>query len=111
MTQLMSVVRVVVVLTALLGTLISAQADAYQPLMEKTLDLLKQAQDAADPLPLLEQARSTLQNARNNKGGRKQDGLRAIDEAIDIIKGGGDPKGKISHAITMVKSGMSRGKS
>lgn len=111
MTQLISVTRIIALIVTLFGGLSLAHAEAYQPVMQETLDLLEQAKASPEPLPLLEKARTTLQGARNNKGGRKQDALKSIDEAIEIAKSGGDPKSKISHAITMVKSGISRGKS
>lgn len=111
MTQLISVVRVVVVLTALLSLLSPAHAGAYQPKMQAALDLLEQAKASPEPIPLLEQAKSNLQEAAHNKGGRRLDAIEAIDKAIEVAKSGADPTGKISHAITMVKSGISRGKS
>ena len=111
MAQRVSVVRLVTLIITVFSGLSLAHAEAYQPIMQETLDLLEQAKAAPEPLPLLQKARATLQSARNNKGGRKQDALKSIDEGIAIAQSGGDAKGKISHAITMVKSGISRGKS
>lgn len=86
---------------ALLGTL-----NAGEPRMEKSIQLLQQAQTAPNPVPLLEKAQEHLQNATGNKGGFKVSAIKTIKQAIKMSQKGGDAKAQISLAITQVQSGI-----
>lgn len=96
--------RLITILTitlALLGTL-----NAVEPRMEKSIQLLQQAQTAPNPVPLLEKAQEHLQNATGNKGGFKVSAIKTIKQAIKTTQKGGDAKAQISLAITQVQSGI-----
>jgi hypothetical protein len=86
---------------ALLGTL-----NAVEPRMEKSIELLQQAQTALNPVPLLEKARERLQNATGNKGGFKISAIKTIKQAIKTSQEGGDAKAQISLAITQIQAGI-----
>jgi len=87
-----------------------ALAEQAQPRMENATELLEKAKASKDPLPLLEKARENLKDAKHNKGGRRPEAIKAVDEAIDAVKSGGDPTSKITHAIAMVRAGMDKGR-
>lgn len=86
---------------ALLGTL-----NAVEPRMEKSIQLLQQAQTAPNPVPLLEKAQEHLQNATGNKGGFKVSAVKTIKQAIRTSQKGGDAKAQITLAITQIQAGI-----
>lgn len=86
---------------ALLGTL-----NAVEPRMEKSIQLLQQAQTAPNPVPLLEKAQEHLQNATGNKGGFKVSAVKTIKQAIKTSQKGGDAKAQITLAITQIQAGI-----
>jgi hypothetical protein len=87
----------------------AALADRPQPRMKEALALLEAARDSDKPKPLLEMAKTKLERGRGNKGGRRLDALEAVNDALDLVAKGKDPKAKITHAITMVKAAIENG--
>lgn len=88
--------------------------------IEQIIGLLRQAQDAQNPVPLLQKARAALKeydpvpdkfvghpgkNAGNRLGAHehKRQAMEAIADAIKIAKAGGDAKSKITHAVAMAR--------
>ena len=86
-----------------------ALADNPQPKMQAALSFLEQAKTSPEPIPLLQKARTEVQEARRNKGGRRGDIIETIDDAIATAQKGEDPSSKIIKAIAQVRSGMTRG--
>jgi hypothetical protein len=96
-------------------------ATAEAPKIEAVIDLLHEAKDSSEPVPLLQKAHKQLENFKAAPNGaaagigprrsagnaagaheHKQKALEAIKEAIETAKSGGDVKPKIEHAVAMV---------
>ncbi|HBJ85228.1 MAG TPA: hypothetical protein DDZ88_15415 [Verrucomicrobiales bacterium] len=83
------------------------------PQQRKALDELQAAKKAADPLPLLESAKTRITNAnKGNKGGDKGDVIDKIDEAIQELQAGNRSKmeQKINAAIANLHQGKDKSK-
>jgi hypothetical protein len=83
------------------------------PHQRKALDDLQAAKKAADPMPLLESAKSHITKApKGNKGGDKEDVIDKIDEAISELKAGDKIKmeSKINAAIANLHQGKDKSK-
>ena len=81
-----------------------------QPKMDAATELLQQARDSKEPLPLLEKAAAELKHAKHNKGGRRPEAIEQVDEAIALVKEGKDATAKITHALALVRAGMDHGR-
>lgn len=91
--------------------IVTAQAnEAIQPKMDAATELLQQARDSKEPLPLLEKAADELHHAKHNKGGRRPEAIQQVEEAIALVKDGKDATAKITHALALVRSGIDRGR-
>ncbi|MGV3663562.1 MAG: hypothetical protein ACO1TE_25555 [Prosthecobacter sp.] len=83
------------------------------PQQRKALDELQAAKKAADPLPLLESAKTRITKAnKGNKGGDKEDVIDKIDEAIKELQAGNKSKveQKINAAIANLHQGKDKSK-
>jgi len=83
------------------------------PQQRKALDELQAAKKAADPMPLLESAKTRITKApKGNKGGDKEDVIDKIDEAIEQLKAGNKSKmeQKINAAIANLHQGKDKSK-
>lgn len=98
--------RIIAVTCITFGILSPLSAADNQPRMEKAVELLQEAKKSPTPIGLLEKAKDHLQNATGNKGGRKVEAVKTINQAIKIAKQGGKPDKEINHAIALVKSGI-----
>ena len=91
---------------------------AEPPKIERVIELLHEAKDAKNPVPLLEKAHAALKdfnpappklagaklkNQANAKGAQehKEKAMEAISAAIKTAREGGDPTPKIEHAVAM----------
>jgi hypothetical protein len=101
-----------ILLTVALGlsTMPALADERIQPRMEAALDALQAAKTSKEPLPLLEKARNEVEHAKHNKGGRRPDAIKEIDEAIEQVKQGQSAEAKITHAIAMIHAGMDHGR-
>jgi hypothetical protein len=83
------------------------------PQQRKALDELQAAKKAADPLPLLESAKTRITKAnKGNKGGDKEDVIDKIEEAIQELQAGNRSKmeSKINAAIANLHQGKDKSK-
>ena len=89
---------------------VTSHAEREQPNMDKAIELLQKAKTEANPVPALEKAREHVKDAKHDKGGRRPEAVKEINEAIEIAKSGGKPEAKINHAISLVRSGEDHGR-
>jgi hypothetical protein len=95
----------VVCLTFAAFCLLSPACRADQPRMDKAIELLQEAKTVKNPVPLLEKAKTHVENATTNKGGRRVAAMRAIDEAIEAANKGARTGPKINKAIELLEEG------
>ena len=106
-----------VVASALLA-LLPGRTLAEPPKIEHVIELLHEAKDSSNPVPLLEKAHAALKEFNpapsketgakkkinaNREGAQehKHKAMEAIAEAIKTAKDGGDAKPKIEHAVAL----------
>lgn len=97
-------------ITLTFGLAITHANEAPQPRMDEATELLRQARESKEPLPLLEKAATELKHAKHNKGGRRPEAIAEVDEAIALVKEGKDATAKITHALALVRAGMDHGR-
>ena len=107
-----------VIIAASLLAFATTHVLAEPPKIEHVIDLLHEAKDAKDPVPLLEKAHEALKdfnpvpakdngakkkNSANKAGAQehKHKAMEAIADAIKTAKEGGDAKPKIEHAVAL----------
>lgn len=98
---------------AMLILTITTPALADLPQQRKALDELQAAKKAADPMPLLESAKTRITKAKKgNRDGDKEDVIAKIDEAIEQLKAGNRSKmeQKINAAIANLHQGKNSSK-
>ncbi len=92
------------------GTMPALAEERVQPKMDAALEALQRARTSKEPLPLLQKARNEVEHAKHNKGGRRPDAIKEIDDAIDLVKQGQSAEAKITYAIAMIRAGMDHGR-
>lgn len=79
---------------------------AEVPRMNKAIELLGEAKTSKDPVPLLEKAKTHVENTeRGNKGGRRYSSINKIEKAIAAVKKGKDAGALIDEAIVLLEEG------
>ena len=103
---------IVVVCLAFLSSMGFPQAalEEKQPKMEQALHDLQEAKTAAEPIPLLENAKKSLKQAKHNKRGFRLEADGPIDKAIEEAKTGNKEKmvQKIDAAIAEIHTAMAK---
>ena len=103
---------IVVICLAFLSStrFLQAAAEEKQPKMEQALHDLQEAKTAAEPIPLLENAKKSLKGAKHNKRGFRLEADGPIDKAIEEAKIGNKEKmvEKIDAAIAEVHTAMAK---
>lgn len=100
------ITRIITAVCLTLGALSPLNAADNQPRMEKAIELLQQARESPAPSGLLEKAKDHLQSATGNKGGKRVEAVKTINQAIKIANKGGRPVAEINRAIAQVRAGI-----
>src|SRR5260221_14663655 len=115
--------NILIIVMALLVAM-PAVTRAEPPKIEHIIELLQKAKDSDKPVPLLEEAHKILKefkpepngnkataagiHARHQAGNavaaeeHKHQAMKALNEAIEVAKNGGDAKSKIESAVAYV---------
>lgn len=79
---------------------------AEAPRMNKAIELLQEAKTSKQPVPLLEKAKTHVENTEHgNKGGRRYSSINKIEKAIAAEKNGKDAGALIDEAIVLLEEG------
>jgi hypothetical protein len=72
---------------------------------------LQAAKTADDPNPSLQEALKDMNKATNNAGGKKDEAITLVNEAVELAKNPDKTEmiAKIDHAIAELHAGMARG--
>lgn len=93
-----------------LPTNVQAIRPGTQPRVANAIEALETARGSKEPLPWLEKAAKLIRRGEKRINERRAEGAEAIDEAIELVKKGQDPKAKITHAIAVIRSAEDRRK-
>jgi len=93
------------------GSSALAGSEDASPNLKAAVESLQAAKAATDPGPNLQNAMKYMNRAANNAGGKKDEAIGLVNEAIQLAKDGKNTEmtDKIDHAIAALHMGMSRG--
>ena len=100
-----------VVCLSVAGSSALAGPEDASPNLKAAVESLQAAKAATDPGPSLQDAMKYLDKATNNAGGKKDEAIGLVNEAIQLAKDGKNTEmiDKIDHAIAVLHMAMSRG--
>jgi hypothetical protein len=85
------------------GTGLNALA-SHSPNLDAAIACLKDAKAADDPIPKLKESIKWLNRATNQKGGKKEEAIGLVNDAIALVQSGDKDAAteKIDHAIAEI---------
>jgi biopolymer transport protein ExbB/TolQ len=88
-----------------------AGPSSASPNLLAAMKALQAAKTADDPNPDLQEALKDLNKATNNAGGKRDEAITLVNEAVDLAKNPDKDEmiAKIDHAIAELHAGMARG--
>ena len=88
-----------------------AGPSSASPNLLAAMKALQAAKTADDPNPSLQEALKDLDKARNNAGGKRDEAITLVNDAVELAKSPDKTEmvEKIDHAIAELHAGMARG--
>jgi hypothetical protein len=88
-----------------------AGPSSASPNLLAAMKALQAAKTADDPNPSLQEALKDMNKATNNAGGKKDEAITLVNEAVELAKNPDKTEmiAKIDHAIAELHAGMARG--